>query len=242
MNDGTGLSASAIFFVAAGLAAAIPALRWSSGLLRSGRARVIVRRRVIPALELAFAVTVSFWIIALATVRLSPAGLVALGAVLAAIGWAGRAAIDDFGSGIALRMEGAVEPERWVRIGTTEGIVRRVGYRTVEIESDNGERVRYPFSRLARDVIVADAGMGPRAHGFVLEVPKDRPLGRLLADVPAAALLSPWSSTTRPAVVELRAETATHYVLDVTAYSIDPAYNSQIELTTRHQLDRPAGA
>lgn len=241
MGDGFFTSSSGLLLAIA-LAAAVAALRWSAAMVRSTRARDAIRRWAVPILEFAFVVAIALWVTSLAVADLPPSRLVVLVAVLAVLAWAGRRAIDDFGSGVALRMEGVLESERWVRIGGTEGVIRRVGYRSLEIESDDGQRVTIPYSRVAQEKIVAGGGVGPRAHGFILEIAKNRPLDEVLAEVPAAAMVSPWSSVTRPARVELQSETADSYVLDVTAYSIDPAHNSRIELTVRRLVsaDREA--
>ena len=67
-------------------------------------------------------------------------------------------------------------------------------------------------------------------------MPRTRPIERILEEIPAAALVSPWASTRRPPEVRLRAETDQAYVIEVTAHAIDARFAPQIEADIRERM------
>jgi small-conductance mechanosensitive channel len=232
------LASPGLLLVAIVLGATLGALRWIDGFVRSNATRRLIHRLLLPLLELAVVATATLWLLSFLAADASLERLLPLAFIVLALAWAGRRVLDDFVNGIVLRVEGSIEVGRTVRVPHVDGLVRRIGYRAVEIETDDGALVRLPFSRIAQASLVT-AAVGLRAHTFTLEVPRDRPLGRILSEIPTLALLSPWSSLTRMPRVELRSETNENYLLEITTYSLDPAYASRIEATVRQTLGRP---
>lgn len=209
--------------------------------LASRRARLLVARWLQPVTELAVAGVVAIWVIMAATKGPGTERLLVGGPLVLLLLWAFRGVLRDFASGIVLRMDGLIEAGSWIHAAGVEGRVRRVGYRSLEIETVAGTRLALPFSHLATAGIERPAeARAARAHTFRIEVPRTRPLDRVLADLSALALLSPWASAVRPAEVRLVAETDANYLLEVTATAIDPAFATRIETTVRRELARLA--
>jgi hypothetical protein len=75
-----------------------------------------------------------------------------------------------------------------------------------------------------------------RSHSFTLTVPRTRTIERILDEIPAAALVSPWASTTRLPEVRLRAETDESYVLAVTVHALDARFAPQVEADIRKRM------
>jgi small-conductance mechanosensitive channel len=221
------------------LVAAAALLRRLPRFLASRRARSVIARWLLPLAELAAAGTAAAWLLVAVTRGQSVERLVAGSLLVVGLAWAFRSVLQDFASGIALRMDGLLEPGAWIRAAGAEGRVRRVGYRSVEIETPEGTRVGLPFSTLAHGRIERSAAThAARAHTFTIEVARDRPFERVMAELPALVLLSPWASTARQPEVRLLSENAGGYVLEVTARALDPDFASQIEQTVRRELPR----
>jgi small-conductance mechanosensitive channel len=229
-----------------GAALALITLLATAALLRrlprfiaSRRARTLITRWLLPATELAIAGFGAGWLLRAATRGVGTETLVAGTLLVLGLAWAFRTVLHDFASGIALRMDGQMEPGSWIRTAGTEGRIRRVGYRSLEIETTEGTRLHLPFSVLANGRIEHSAeARAARAHTFTIEIPRARPLDRIFAELPALALLSPWASPARPPEVRLLDENADVWIIEVTATSIDPAFASQIEGTVRRELAR----
>lgn len=166
------------------------------------------------------------------------AGVLALG--LLAAGWF---TIRDFVSGVILRAENGYRPRQWIRVGETEGLIRKVGYRALVIETEEGFQVRLPYSRLsAASLVTADRSEASKAHTFRLAVPGTRPAAEVMVAIRAAALNAFWSSITREPFVQLSEPREGRQVFQVTVYALDEAYVGDIELAVRRQLgDDPSG-
>jgi small-conductance mechanosensitive channel len=223
--------------LALALAAAGIVLRRLEAYLPSRRARRILRRWVVPALELLAASSAAGWTLEeLVQNRGSTAGL-AFAAFFIALIWIGRNVFGDFVSGVFVRMEGTIEPGRRIAAAGVEGRVSMLGYRSVAVEADDGSTFRLPWRTLAGDVVrIGEAGAAVRSHSFTLAVPRDRPIERVLEEIPAAALASPWASITRLPEVRLQEETEQGYLLRITAHVLDARFAPQIEAAIRERI------
>lgn len=206
----------------------------------SAAARTFIARRARPWSEIVFVGSATMWALTRLLLYQSSDSRIAFAIVIAAIVWALHATIADVVAGWVVRMEGSVEAGRWIRLrGHIEGRVHGVGVRSALVETSTGDQVRVPLRDIAANpVTTADAAAGARAYTFTLEIPRTRPLAPLLAEIPAAALTSPWSSTVRPPEVDVRSETGDHYVIDVTAWALDPTFAPEIEAAVRQAVLR----
>ncbi|HUF67474.1 MAG TPA: mechanosensitive ion channel domain-containing protein [Longimicrobiales bacterium] len=206
----------------------------------SPAARRFIIRRALPFAEIVFALAATLYAMTRLFGAQPPETRIAMAIVIGAIAWALHALIADVVSGWVVRMEGGVEPGRWVRLpGLVDGRVRHVGFRSVLIETATGDQVRVPLRDVAvRPVTTADTAAGARAHTFTIEIPRTRPLAPLLTEIPAAALTSPWSSTVRLPEIDVRSETDTHYIIEVTAWALDPTFAPEIEAAVRQAINR----
>lgn len=223
--------------VAAVLAAVALLVRRVDRYLPSRRARRVTQRWIVPPIELLAAAAAIGWILGrLLEGRSAWSGLAYTLAVLA-VAWTARAAAEDFVAGAILRMEGNIERGRRLDTTGVHGRVASLGFRSVEIEADDGSTVRVPWRTVARKPVrVGAGGSAVRSHSFTITVPRTRPIERVLEEIPSAALLSPWASTTRPPEVQLQGETDTSYILEITAHALDARFAPQIEADIREKL------
>jgi small-conductance mechanosensitive channel len=219
------------------VAAAALVLRRVVPYLPSRRARRLVDRWLVPPLELCAAAIAAGWVLSRMIDGQTGWATVTWGLLFLAIAWTARSALEDFVAGGLLRMEGEVDRGRRLAAAGLAGRISQLGYRSIAVETDDGSTVRLPWRTLAREPIrLGETGATVRAFTFTLRVPRTRPIERVLEDIPAAALVSPWASTTRLTDVQLRDETEQSYVLEITVHALDPRFAPQIEAAIRDRL------
>lgn len=198
-------------------------LRWTIAVLPLGADGRAAARRWLPAVQLAFGVAV----LALGAVFAfgRTAALVAAGIAALIIAGAAWFAIRDVIAGIVLRAEHDLQPGHTVRADDTAGRVHRIGPRSVEIETADGQRIRVPYGRLVRAPLsVSRPREGGGALRFTVTVPR-RTGGRDdVARIRAAALHSFFASASREPHIRLVGEDTSGRSYDVTIYAADPAF------------------
>ena len=221
----------------AALVAGVVLLRRLEPYVPSRRARRILQRAVVPSVELFTAASAAGLVFARVVDGRTAWVGIAWAMLFLALAWTARTTIEDFVAGALLRMEGGVERGRRFGVAGVSGRIARLGYRSIEVEADDGSTIRLPWRTVARDPIRLREGVAAsRSHSFTLTVPRTRPIERVLDEIPAAALLSPWASTTRLPEVRLRSETDDSFVLEVTAHSLDARFAPQIEADVRKRM------
>jgi small-conductance mechanosensitive channel len=235
------LRAAAIVLGAGALAAAaIWLLRRAAALLPADRSRRRSLRRALPLAEVAIVLAALAWIAVLAAGAqpgLATGALLGVIAVALAAAWF---AIRDLVAGAVLRAENLFETGEWVRSGALEGRVERVGTRSLDIEAEDGSRVRIPWSVLAAAPLAravrADA---VHSHRFTVQLDGDVPPLAAAERIRRAALESHYASATREPHVRHRTDVQEHDagpVFEVTVYSPERRFFPEIEREVRERL------
>ncbi len=156
--------------------------RWRNLLLRS-----------LPMAEFVVWLTYAFWAASIAFAGLPYRGIVqsAMAIMLVvALGWY---VLRDFLSGVLLKSESGFSKGQSIKTGFVSGKITAVGYRTLLIETEKGEKVRVPFSKLG-DAIIATPPQKGQSHSHMLRflVPEGSNRGSLPAKVSKTMLNMPW--------------------------------------------------
>ncbi|MEZ4700525.1 MAG: mechanosensitive ion channel [Rhodothermales bacterium] len=209
--------------------------------LRVVRLRPAMRERLdrlLPALETAAFVGFVLWCVWLLTPEDSEAFWWASGAIVLGLFGAGWFAVRDLVSGIILRSENAYTPGQWVETAQAAGFIASLGYRTMELETDAGLRIRLPYSQLGKAALTtADRSQSARAHTFILELPATESVAVLTSRIRSAALTAFWSSPRRePYVHYIEVKEHVHR-FEVTTFCLDEAYATDLERSVRRQLE-----
>ena len=113
------------------------------------------------AVALAF-VALLIWLFSIHHVDVT--GIVATSAVVTAvIGFSLQDTLANVMGGIALQLEGAVEPGDWVKFGDTSGKVRETAWRHTAIETRNGDTLLVPNSVLVKTPVLVLGKAGGRS-------------------------------------------------------------------------------
>ncbi len=156
--------------------------RWRSLLLRS-----------LPLAEFVVWLTYVFWAASVVFDALPYHGIVqsAMALVLVvALGWY---VLRDFLNGVLLKSESGIKKGQLVKTSFVSGKIVAMGYRTLLIETEKGDKVRIPYSKLAETIISTPPQKG-QSHSHMLRfaISKESNPRMLREKVSKALLNMPW--------------------------------------------------
>ncbi|MBW6497409.1 MAG: mechanosensitive ion channel [Bacteroidales bacterium] len=156
--------------------------RWRNLLLRS-----------LPLAEFVVWLTYAFWAADIVFQALPYRGIVqsAMALVLMiALGWY---VLRDFLSGVLLKSESGFKKGQSIKTNFVSGKISAVGYRTLMIETEKGEKVRIPFSKLGDAIITTPVQKGQsHSHMLKLPLPEGSNPGSLTGTISKTLLNMPW--------------------------------------------------
>jgi small-conductance mechanosensitive channel len=224
---------------AAAAAVALIAVRAAARTLPAHPDRRAVAGRLLPLVQIAIGATALAVAAALLLDGHPLLRILAPLAILALLFWAGRAALRDLVTGAILQAEDPFLPGQRISAGAFHGRIRSVGLRSLEVQTDDGARLRLPYSGLATTpVLRRGPAAGPASHTFQLRAPAGMPPAAAVARLRRAILNSFHASAGRPPQVRLTHDAA-HTTLEVTVYSPDPTALPLLETAARNALASP---
>jgi small-conductance mechanosensitive channel len=229
----SGLGLVAVLLFAFVLFGVLGGLRWLLGLVPMSKARRAALSRFRPVFEAL--VTVIYLLIAVPIVfkghdEFTPLVLAVLLFGLIAISWA---AIRDFVNGMFIKAGELCEPGDYVEVDDKAGVVKRLGYRVLTLETDEGAEVFIPYGRLSRRSMVrTPRAEGVYRHGFEIELPPELDPVVGVTRVKQLAMSSHWSSVVREPEVEPLAGGA----LQVRVFALGREHGPAIEAVIRRGL------
>jgi len=147
--------------------------------------------------------------------------------LIVAISWS---LIRDIISGFLIRMEGTYHHNSHVRIHDVEGTVRKLGFRSLEIETERGETIRIPYKIVDDELTVKSYPVETiKSHTFDIAVPKSKDVNVYKEEIKFQLLNSHWSSLRKDPSVKFIDEVTDAFVLRVTAYTLDKKYFDDVE-------------
>lgn len=202
-------------------------LRWLVTVLPLEPSRRDAAYRWVPAAQLLF-IVVTVVVIAGISFGRTPALAGAAAAVLLVVG-AAWFAIRDMIAGVVLRAEHGLTAGHVIRTDDVAGRIHAVGHRSIEIEGQDGRRVRVPYGRL-RTARISIASARESGRALTFSVTLLRRAGRDdIARIRAAAMHAFFASARREPHIHVAAEDAQTRTYDVTIYAADPAFLPAIE-------------
>jgi len=157
-----------------------------------------------------------------------------VGAFIVGMVWFARAVIGDFIDGVFLRASQALREGDRVTVEGQSGVVRKLGYRALRLETRDGDEVAIPYSRITRDTIVRSAEVeGAARHPFHVACPASMSAARAHQLIVRAAMDCHWSSVAR----EPRVELETDGRFEVTVFTLDVERGPDVERVVRSALE-----
>jgi len=198
--------------------------------------------RLLPGAQIIAWSAYSVWVVGSFVSNRETSNLIAVGLVVGILVVSTWSAARDVINGAILRMEDVYSPGEWIRVGDIAGRIHGVGIRSLELELQDGKRLRVPYSVLTAGTIEkAEAPGLATAHSFSVNVPRALSVAKVKAQVQQAALLCMWSSTCQPPRVETALPTPERLQLDITVFALHPDYDLEVEAAVRGSLAELSG-
>ena len=160
----------------------------------------------------------------------SLAGVAAVGVVLG-LSWF---ALHQLVPGMFWKVGNACQPGDVIRTEGVSGRITRLGFRVIEVETEQGDRVFVPYSRLqGQALLVSREQSGESRHVFEVEIPTDRPGGEVGRTVARMAMLCHGTSLSRrPRVRQVAGDR-----LEVTVFALWSEPVADLEFRIRRALE-----
>ncbi|HOP04513.1 MAG TPA: mechanosensitive ion channel [Tenuifilaceae bacterium] len=195
------------------------ALRFLSRIVNSVQANKVVHRillRSFPIAEFTIWIGFAIWVlneIFSEHLYYNQILIVVLGLLILIAGWY---FIRDFIAGIILKTEIPFEKNQLIRTPKAEGILKKLGYRSIELESQNGERIKIPYSQLASNSIhLQNIDEGMQGHETTIQVSSSAPIQEVKDKITKEIMLLPWSSIVHMPTIKVVEQTQTHNTYSV---------------------------
>jgi len=154
-------------------------------------------------------------------------------AVLAWVAWFG---LREIIAGLILKLDTPYALHDPVKLKGMDGRISRMGFRSLEIETDSGETLSLPYSQVANDMqIVPHAVETIRGFRLKLDVPKHQNLEKTTEQLRLLVLNSPWASLKKEPQIKLIEETPNHFRFEIVIYTMKQAYLEKIK---SHLVDK----
>ncbi len=122
-------------------------------------------------------------------------------AIIIGIGWF---IAKDFIAGIVLKSEVPFKTGQYIGFLQTSGILKNLGYRSLEIETDVGQRIKIPYSRLTGEVITCQPNPdGVKGYETIITLQKNLKNEDVYELIVKRAMLLPWTIPVKKPTVKL---------------------------------------
>ncbi len=146
--------------------------------------------------------------------------------------------IKDIFSGILLRTEGIFTYNSHIKSHGMEGVVKKLGFRALEIETDRGETVRIPYSIIDRETTIRSYPIESiKSHTFHILLDKSKEFLTYKEQIKKALLNNHYTSLRKNPVIKMKADSNGKYQLMVTAYIMDDRYSERVEQYIKSQFE-----
>jgi small-conductance mechanosensitive channel len=129
----------------------------------------------------------------------------------------------DFVSGFILKAENAFEPGQTIKTPIVSGTIKKLGYRSIEIISYEGETVKVPFSLLSNKHITKPAENGRWVGQVIILIIASKFQPDKTQDMLRKRIIEmPWIITASKIDIKLKRENAENYLAEINVHTINP--------------------
>lgn len=207
------------------------------GVWLKARKSQAVIQRTLPAAEALIWLLFSIWSVGKIIQDTFYSSLIIMAISGIVILWVGWFAARDWIAGIILRMQDRYQPGQLLQVEDIRGKIRRIGYLAMEIERDNGEVLKIPYSSISGKVHGVKEGRdGANHHRFEINLTKDKPLPAVLSQLRLAVLNSVWSPLNKEPEIKLLKETSDAFVLEMIVFAPQDEFGRAIEEDVKREV------
>lgn len=146
--------------------------------------------------------------------------------------------IKDFIAGALFKMNKDFKEKDIVQIDNFEGKIIELSNRLLKLESDSGEIIYLPYSKLNQQIIIkVHPGEMVLSHTFTISTLKNESINEQIDKIRFEVLSLPWASIKRPPKVEIIHEDEQNYIFEVKLYSLEKQYFFKMEQEIRKKFE-----
>jgi len=146
--------------------------------------------------------------------------------------------IKNYISGGVFKLSAKFDINDTVQIDEYQGKIVDMGNHRLELESESGEIIYIPYSKLSDTVIVKiHPGEMVLSHSFSMSTSSDKPVSEKIEDIRFAILSLPYASLKKSPQIKLLHEDKDHYVFELVVYTLEKEYFYKIEQDIRKKFE-----
>ncbi|HCX98667.1 MAG TPA: hypothetical protein DG754_00870 [Bacteroidales bacterium] len=135
----------------------------------------------------------------------------------------------DFIAGIILKTEFPFEINQRIAASKYDGAIKRLGYRSLELEMDNGDIVKIPYSQIAsRSIHLQNMEDSLRGHETLVKASTKIPVQTAKDIITKEVLLTPWATTKQVPTIRVVEQTDQTNSYSVHFHSVSSKYAASI--------------
>lgn len=145
--------------------------------------------------------------------------------------------IKDWLAGVVLRIQDVYESDQFLELGERRGRVTRLGHLTIEIEQEDGDRVKIPYSRISGQIhSIHHPEALSNYYRFRITVPRPVSVADATLALRTAILNTPWSSPNKPTRINLLETKQESYTFEAVVYATRQSFAQSIEDAVRQDF------
>lgn len=153
--------------------------------------------------------------------------------IIMMVGLFGWYFLRDFISGIILKAENSFENGQQIRTAEVLGTIKKLGYRSIEIVTCEGEQVKIPFSLLTSQKILKPADTGNWVEQLIrLKISSDYPPEKIQNMLRIRILEMPWIVSDNSLKFKITRDEAGNYIAEVHVH----LHSSEMAIKTEENL------
>ncbi len=111
-----------------------------------------------------------------------------------------------------------------------KGIIKSLGHSSIEIETGDGQTQFIPYAKIIFSVTKKSESTGQSSgYSFLLETANDKDIMETTDQIKTAIISLPWSSIQRMPLINLKEQTDSTSIFEITVYPVDSSFSGKIE-------------
>ncbi|MCF8368739.1 MAG: mechanosensitive ion channel family protein [Bacteroidales bacterium] len=186
--------------------------------------------RIFPVVELVLWILFFSWyVFRFAEIR-SYYTIAVFAAIFIILVWVSRFFFKDLIAGIVFRASGKFSVGDMIKIGKTNGKIKKFRWDALEIESQDNKVIYLPYNKLIEQTAIkSESTDQSSAYSFLLEMKKEDNEADTIQRIKSYLLSMPWGSVKKGPEVIVREQSANHYLIEITVFPLDKQYSGKIE-------------
>ncbi len=193
--------------------------------------------RIFPALEAFIWLVFAFWSLYAVIRTRYYATLAWLAVLVIALVWISWFALRDYFAGLILKIHDDYEENQHLRVRDIEGTILKMGLLDVEIEQENSDKVKVPYSRILGEIHwKGERDEGGNYHKFAIRIPRNISIDSILEKLRLSVLNSPWAASNKEPCINVISSTEKEVNCEVGVYALNSDYFYVLERDIKRQM------